>query len=125
MSEFRRLIEGIKQNKIVALGLIVAPLGLYSGMLIKNYRQEKQYPQVPNQFFDKGEVVQDPPSSPQKSEESPETMSKVDIQRELNQLDAYRSTLLRDREMLLDEKRIIEAKFKRLEELDRKLKEKK
>ncbi|KAJ1675100.1 hypothetical protein EV182_001938, partial [Spiromyces aspiralis] len=114
-------LKFLRQQRPLILGLIVAPLGLYCGMKIKEHRQKEQYPPIPSDLVVAGNTG----SSGKNNNSSELGVVNPDkpeaIHAELVQLTGYRATLARDRELLMDEKRTIESKLKRLDELDKKV----
>ncbi|KAJ2683854.1 hypothetical protein IWW39_005254 [Coemansia spiralis] len=98
------ILQTLRNNKPLVIGLVVAPLGLYSGMKIKEWRTTRKVQDVQREVA--ATATQAPPA-----------LSSADkIEEELQGLRGVRETLIRKESMLDQELESIHIKLKRLDE---------
>ncbi|KAJ2356113.1 hypothetical protein GGF43_002276 [Coemansia sp. RSA 2618] len=102
------LLQRLRENKRFLIGLVVAPLGLYTGVRIKEWRTESRVTGIRHEV----QSVQQPIS---------ETPNKTDsVREEIQNLREARAALLRQESLLKQELDSISAKLKRLDRQDAK-----
>ncbi|KAJ2002422.1 hypothetical protein GGI04_000156 [Coemansia thaxteri] len=101
------ILQTLRSHKPLVIGLVVAPLGLYSGIRIKEWQKERRVEEI------RREVVATSQKTPAAAPEATD-----DIRLELQGLRNARAALIRQESALTQELDSIEIKLKRLDELD-------
>ncbi|KAJ2860954.1 hypothetical protein GGH94_005212 [Coemansia aciculifera] len=110
-----RILQTLRNNKPLVIGLVVAPLGLYSGIKIKEWRSARKVEDI------KREVA-----ATTTAQASQSTLNSADdVQLELQGLHSARETLVRKESALAQELESIHIKLKRLDEQEAASKESK
>ncbi|KAJ1755511.1 hypothetical protein GGH19_001201 [Coemansia sp. RSA 1807] len=100
------LWQKVRDNKRFVIGLVVTPVGLYTGIRIKEWRTERKVTNVQREV---------------QSVQQPAPLSKSDdIRAELDNLRQARAALIRQESLLTMEQDAIWAKQKRLDAQDAK-----
>ncbi|KAI8322710.1 hypothetical protein GQ54DRAFT_297205 [Martensiomyces pterosporus] len=97
--------QALRNNKPLIIGLVVAPLGLYSGVKIKEWRTEN-----------KRGVIEREVAKTSNSKPTHDSDSGNEIRIELQDLRNARSSLARRESLLVQESDSIDIKLKRLDE---------
>ncbi|KAJ2491485.1 hypothetical protein IWW37_002260 [Coemansia sp. RSA 2050] len=98
------ILQTLRNNKPLVIGLVVAPLGLYSGMKIKEWRNERKVHDIKREVAATATQAQ------------PALSSADEIENELQGLRGVRDTLIRKESTLDQELESIHIKLKRLDE---------
>ncbi|KAJ2030127.1 hypothetical protein GGI13_002467 [Coemansia sp. RSA 455] len=109
------ILQTLRNNKPLVIGLVVAPLGLYSGIKIKEWRSARKVEDI------KREVA----ATATTQAPQPTLNTADDIRLELQGLRGARETLARKESTLAQELESIHIKLKRLDEQDAASKESK
>ncbi|KAJ1834791.1 hypothetical protein LPJ63_001676 [Coemansia sp. RSA 2711] len=102
-----QLLQTLRENKRLVVGLVVAPLGLYTGIRIKDWRTERKVSEIQREV----QNTRQPPPEPSESDE---------IRAELQNLRSARAQLGRQESLLNQELEGVLAKLKRLDAQDAK-----
>ncbi|KAJ2722840.1 hypothetical protein GGI07_003027 [Coemansia sp. Benny D115] len=103
----QRILDYVRTNKLLVIGLVVAPLGMYSGIQIKEWRTQQKIKQAKQQV--------DSASQQQTIKSSDDD---TEIRVELQELRAVRGSLRREELLLGTELDSIASKLQRLDERD-------
>ncbi|KAJ1877083.1 hypothetical protein H4R99_001724 [Coemansia sp. RSA 1722] len=103
------ILQYIRNNRLLLLGLVVCPAGVYGGIKVKEWRTQKKIDDIQREVqFAENKLPNDAQTAD------------TDVRLELQGLRAARATLVREKFLLEQELDSIYVKLERLEEREKK-----